>query len=174
VNRRSALLFAGVAGVGAAVGAGAFVWRQRQGASSGSSDTLWSQRFERPEGGELAMSAFRGRPLVLNFWATWCPPCVSELPLLDRSHRTQPAGGWQVVGLAVDKLGPVREFLQKHPVEFPVGLVGIDGIELARQLGNQGSALPFTVVFGRRGRIVRRKLGAIQPADLIDWEAEVR
>ena len=119
------------------------------------------------------MGAFRQQPLLLNFWATWCPPCVSELPLLDRFHRARSGSGWQVIGLAVDKLVPVRDFLRQHPIGFPVGLAGLDGIELARQLGNGGGALPFTAVFDRSGKIVRRKLGVIEPADLLEWEKAV-
>ena len=172
MRRRRALVFAGVGLAAAAAGIGAAAWRKRQQASA-ADDSLWSQRFERPEGGELALGAFRQQPLLLNFWATWCPPCVSELPLLDRFHRARSGSGWQVIGLAVDKLVPVRDFLRQHPIGFPVGLAGLDGIELARQLGNGGGALPFTAVFDRSGKIVRRKLGVIEPADLLEWEKAV-
>ncbi len=115
------------------------------------------------------MAALRGRPLLLNFWATWCPPCVAELPLLDQFQRDQPANGWRVAGLAVDNLVPVTAFLAKRPVSFAVGLAGMDGIELARTLGNTGGALPFTVIFDRHGQLVQRKLGAIEPRDLKRW-----
>jgi thiol-disulfide isomerase/thioredoxin len=165
MRRRSALV-GGVAVLAATGGAGVAVWRARPGARD---DELWSRRFDKPTGGQLALGAFRGRPLLLNFWATWCPPCVGELPLLDRFHREQPANGWQVVGLAVDNLAPVVGFLDKRPVGFAIGLAGPSGIELARILGNSGGALPFTVVFDRAGRVVQRKLGAIEPADLQKW-----
>lgn len=130
--------------------------------------------FDQPGGGQLGLDTFRGRPLLLNFWATWCPPCVSELPLLDRFQRDQPSGGWQVAGLAVDNLSPVLEFLAKHPVTFPIGLAGAGGIELARDLGNRDGALPFTAVFDRSGALVTRKLGVIKPADLQQWERSAR
>ena len=131
-------------------------------------------QFETPQGGRLELAGLRGRPLLLNFWATWCPPCVGELPLLDRFHLDQRARGWQVVGLAVDNRSPVLEFLGKAPVSFVIGLAGLEGVELSRTLGNSAGALPFTVVFDRAGNVVRRKLGVIQPGDLQHWVASVR
>ena len=169
MNRRDALLTgaavaAGVAGIGAA-------WWQRRSAppSTGADADVWSMRFEQPDGGELRLATFRGRLMLLNFWATWCPPCVSELPLLDRFHRDQPLQGWRVVGLAVDNRTPVVEFLKQRPVVFPIGLAGLEGVELTRNLGNTSGALPFTVLFDRSGVAVGRKLGAIHADDLQAW-----
>ena len=168
MKRRSALV-GGVAAVAAAGGAGLALWRPRRPAVAEPSAALWALRFDRPDGGRLSMAAFRGRPLLLNFWATWCPPCVAELPLLDRFQHQQSTDGWQVAGLAVDNLAPVNAFLTKRPVGFAIGLAGMDGVELARTLGNVGGALPFTVVFDRSGQLVQRKLGIIEPADLRKW-----
>ncbi len=169
--RRHALM-AGVAVAAAAVGAGV-AWQRRSAADAGVDTALWRARFDRPGGGQVGLESFRGRPLLLNFWATWCPPCVAELPLLDQFQREQASRGWQVVGLAVDKLEPVVAFLARQPVGFAVGLAGIDGIELARRLGNTGGGLPFTVVFDRSGRVAQRKLGVIAPDDLKQWVATV-
>ena len=130
---------------------------------------IWPLRFERPEGGELALADLRGRPLVLNFWATWCPPCVEEMPMLDRFHRAQGAGGWQVAGLAIDSAEPVRDFFARHPVGFPIGLAGVKGVTLARSLGNQRGALPFSVVYDAGGKAIARKLGALTPEELAGW-----
>ncbi|MES2102279.1 MAG: TlpA disulfide reductase family protein [Pseudomonadota bacterium] len=172
MNRRTALV-GGVAAVAVAAGAGVSLWRTREATPATSNAALWALRFERPGGGQLTLGALRGRPLLLNFWATWCPPCVAELPLLDRFQRAQPANGWQVVGLAVDNLAPVTAFLAERPVGFEIGLAGMDGIELARTLGNAGGALPFTAVFDRAGQLVQRKLGVIEPADLKRWVASM-
>ncbi|EWS62770.1 Cytochrome c biogenesis protein TlpA [Hydrogenophaga sp. T4] len=103
---------------------------------------FWASRFEDPDGQPLALERFRGQPLLVNFWATWCPPCVEELPMLNAFYREHQARGWQVVGLAVDQLPAVRSFLQKLPLAFPVGMVGFAGTELSRVLGNPGGGLP--------------------------------
>lgn len=167
MKRRRWVLAAGAAGA-AALGVGAWQWRARPGDPA---DALWSLHFERLQGSPLALAGFRGQPLLINFWATWCPPCVRELPLIDRFQREQRARGWRVVGLAVDQRAPVLDFLSRQPVGFEVGLAGMDGIELARTLGNAGGALPFTVVVDSSGRVVHRKLGTILPDDLKAWAA---
>ena len=168
MNRR-VLMLGGAGAAAAVVGAGLWQWRSRPDPAAAA---LWALRFERPDGAPLVMAAFRGRPLLLNFWATWCPPCVKELPMIDQFQRDQrgPAGkGWQVVGLAVDQRAPVLAFLQRQPVSFDVGLAGLQGIDLARTLGNTGGGLPFTIALDRHGGIIQRKLGSLQAEDLARW-----
>jgi thiol-disulfide isomerase/thioredoxin len=175
--KRRALVFAVAGGAAAALGVGSALWRGRSAApdAGGPGDAgladVWGLRFPTPDGGELALADFRGRPLLLNFWATWCPPCVKEMPLLDQFHRTHQAAGWQVLGLAVDSPTPVRQFLARVPVGFAIGLAGFDGTELSRRLGNESGALPFTVVFGKEGRVLHRKLGEVTPEELAAWAA---
>ena len=170
MNRRALL----IGGASVAVTSGVVLswWRASTNSDQPVAD-IWSMRFETPDGGELALAALRGRPLILNFWATWCPPCVRELPLLDRFQKEQQSRGWQVIGLAVDQRAPVLEFLARQPVSFAVGLVGTEGVELSRALGNTAGALPFTVVFDRSGGVLARKLGVIQAPDLQRWAATV-
>lgn len=130
---------------------------------------LWAQTFDAPNSGALKLAEHRGHPIVLNFWATWCPPCVKELPTLDRFHREYSARGWRVIGLAIDGPTPVRTFLAKTPVSFPIGLAGMGGTELASSLGNTQGGLPFTVVLGADGQIKARKLGPCEFSDLTGW-----
>ncbi|MEY4712677.1 MAG: hypothetical protein RIS88_2127 [Pseudomonadota bacterium] len=169
---RRAWLVGGVAALAAAAGAGVAWWRLRPGGvSGGPADALWPLTLEMPTGGELALASLRGAPLLVNFWATWCPPCVEEMPLLDRFFRENSATGWKVVGLAIDQPSAVRQFLARTPVSFPVGLAGLRGTELGRSLGNQTGGLPFTVVVGRNGLIRERKMGQVTPADLDRWQS---
>lgn len=176
MKRRSWLLAGG--GV-AAVAAGAAVsWWHRAtppaAAGGGASEgPLWALRFPRPEGGELAMASLRGRPLVLNFWATWCPPCIKEMPQLSRFAREFGPQGWQVAGLAADQAEPVRRFLQRTPVDFPIGLAGAGAVTLSRDLGNAQGALPFTVVFDSAGRRVHERLGETSFDELAQWARQM-
>lgn len=127
---------------------------------------FWTQTFDTPDGKTLALSQYKGKPILLNFWASWCPPCVKEMPDLDHFHKDMKAKGWQVIGLAVDGPTPVREFLTKVPVGFDIGLAGFGGTELSQALGNTAGGLPFTVIIGADGRIVHRKVGGTTYADL--------
>lgn len=132
---------------------------------------LWQMTFARPDGGSLSMASLRGRPVLLNFWASWCQPCVEELPLLSSFYRENSARGWQVIGLAVDQVDPVKRFLAKAPVSFPIALAGAGGIELGKSLGNLSGGLPFTVVFGSEGLVAHRKMGKVTPEDLRAWSS---
>ncbi len=168
--KRRTVLISGAAAIAASAGLGAALWRAH-GDGLGTGADIWSMRFDAPQGGALELAAWRGKPMLLNFWATWCPPCIVEMPLLDRFHREQQVRGWQVVGLAIDNREPVLEFLSRRPVSFPIGLAGSGGVELARTLGNAGGGLPFSVVFARSGNAVVRKLGVLQSEDLQRWVA---
>ena len=170
--RRRRLLYAGVAGAAALGGAGLAWWKfQPHAMESGVEQALWSMEFERPEGGVVSLQSMAGKPLLLNFWATWCPPCVDELPMLNDFYRQQSPAGWQVLGLAIDQPSAVRKFLQRIPLEFPVGLAGLGGTDLGRSLGNLTGGLPFTVVLGASGRVLHRKMGQVTPQDLKEWAA---
>lgn len=168
--RRRRLLYAGVGAAAALAGAGLAFWKWNpaQGPETMGED-FWRMSFETPTGSSLAMQSLRGRPLLLNFWATWCPPCVEEMPLLDAFYRESVGKSWQVLGLAIDQPSAVRTFLHRTPVSYPVGLAGLGGTELSRALGNLSGGLPFTVVAGARGQVLERRMGRVTAADLAKW-----
>lgn len=172
--RRGVLLAAG--SVALAAGAGAAWWaRKARGAADDPAvQSFWALQSERPGGGMVAMSDFRNRPLLVNFWAPWCPPCVEELPMIDAFFRQHAGNGWQVVGLAVDKPVAVQNFLGKTPVAFPVGVLGLAGLSVVKDLGNAAGGLPFTLVLDAAGQVVERKIGQITPQDLQRWAAQIR
>ncbi len=167
--KRRSLVFAAAAA--AAAGVGGALWHRQAQRQNELQALLWTRTFARPGGGELRLASFLGKPLLLNFWATWCGPCITEMPMLDRFHQEHRARGWQVLGLAVDNDAPVQAFLAQRPVSFAVGLAGFEGVSLSRALGNVGGGLPFTVVFDAAGLAAHQKLGAIAPEDLVRWAA---
>jgi hypothetical protein len=163
-------------GAGAS-GVGLGWWLQRPAPQAQESDAdslapLWAMRLDRPEGGELVLADWRGKPLLINFWATWCAPCVREMPEIDRFHREFGPRGWQVLGLAIDSPTPVREFLGRVKVGFAIGLAGLDGTELVRKLGNPQGGLPFSVMIDAKGKVMQRKLGETDFKQLADWASK--
>ena len=123
MNRRTLLYGGGVAAGLAGIGAG--WWRNQRDhsapsvaadpAKSDAINSFWSLSFDTPDGKSLAMSGFSGKPLLLNFWATWCPPCVEELPVLDAFYQNNKSKDWQVFGLAVDQPSAVRNGCKPSP-----------------------------------------------------------
>ncbi len=177
MNRRLVVL-AGAGLAAAAIGAGT-AWRQarRDGEDAGAPEVsidLWGLEFQSLEGAPVRMSGWRGRPLLLNFWATWCGPCVVEMPLLDRFAREQPPTGWRVLALAVDQPDPVRRFIAERTLTLPVAIAGAIGLDLSRHLGNSGGGLPFTAAFDSTGAAVQRRLGVVSAALLAGWKESTR
>ncbi len=169
---RRRLLYAAVAGAATVAGLSLAWWNQKLNLPSGAARlALWDLSFASPGRPDLPMQTFAGKPLLLNFWATWCPPCVEELPLLDGFYIKNSSNGWQVLGLAVDKESAVQHFLKQAPVRFPIALAGMAGIELSKTLGNFSGGLPFTVVLGSAGQVLHRRMGRISTEDLLLWSA---
>ncbi len=175
MNRRTYIL-AGAAAATAGVGTSLWRWaEQGDAAAQAPTSTLnsmadvWQMSFATIDGAAVPLSSFKSKPLLLNFWATWCAPCITEIPLLDQFFKNHQARGWNVLGLALDNSASVREFLARKPVRFPVALVGLRGIELIRFLGNTQGGLPFSVVLGANGEIAQHKLGAVKADELEQW-----
>ena len=163
------VVFGGVAVLAAIAGSGLALKKQPAGIDMETQQALWNAEFDTPDGQVLKMQNLQGRPLVINFWATWCAPCVEEMPLLDIFFRQNVAKGWQMVGLAIDQPSRVRQYLSQNAISYPIGLAGMTGTELGRLLGNEVGGLPFTVVLDGKGGLIQRKLGKLSAQEIQAW-----
>ncbi|MBD9401506.1 TlpA disulfide reductase family protein [Comamonas sp. CMM02] len=161
----------------AAAAGGAWVgWSQLEGAT-GNEEAIaafWGLQLAQPDGAPLNLASLRGKPLLVNFWATWCPPCVRELPMINRFAQEQAARGAhaiQVLGIAVDQAAAVNKWLARQPLDFPVVLAGAGGVTLTRSLGNINGGLPFTILLDAKGKAQQRKIGELSQQDLEQWAA---
>jgi len=116
----------------------------------------------------IDLSALAGRSVVLNFWASWCGPCIEEMPLLDAIHRDAGAGPF-VIGVALDEESAVRRFLALHPVRYPIG-IGVNGVpDTSVAFGNDRDVLPYSVLIDADGVIRKTRFGSFTASDLQDW-----
>jgi thiol-disulfide isomerase/thioredoxin len=113
-----------------------------------------------------SLGEWKGKVLVLNFWATWCPPCREEIPLLVAAQRRYGAQGVQVIGLAIDQPKEVAAYRTAVGINYPLLVDDAQGIKLMELYGNRSGSLPFTVVLDSQGAVVSRKIGALHGDEL--------
>lgn len=117
-------------------------------------------------GSAQSLRQWQGKILVINFWATWCPPCREEMPGFSRLQSKLAGNGVQFVGIGIDSADKIKEFSRLTPVSYPL-LVGSPGLmEIVSHLGNDAGGLPYTVILGRDGTLRQTQLGAWKEADL--------
>lgn len=112
---------------------------------------------------------FAGRPLLVNVWASWCGPCIKEMPELDRYARAQGDAGVQVLGLALDDRQAVREFLQRVPVGYPQAIDAPGPADAGVQLGNPKGVLPYSILVSADGRLLKQKIGPFEHGEIDAW-----
>ena len=170
MNRRQ-WLSAALAGL-AAAGLGAWLSARRlepAPVADEAAATLFAQSFPDADGVTQPLAQWRGKLLVVNFWATWCPPCVEEMPDLQRIRDAYLDRGVEVIGIGIDSAEKIRAFRDRLQLGLPLLVAGAGGSELGQALGNRAGALPYTALVDRNGRIVQRKLGQIKPVELRSW-----
>jgi thiol-disulfide isomerase/thioredoxin len=170
MNRRH-FVFGGVALAALGLGAYGYRWARAPGAlpagpaaAPDPSAGLMGRTLPDPDGKMHALSAWRGRPLLVNFWATWCGPCVVEMPELEELAKSYPMV--QFVGVGIDSADNIRTFIRKVQVSYPLLVMDSGGTDLIRALGNAPGGLPFTVIFNADGSINRKILGRIDRDDV--------
>jgi thiol-disulfide isomerase/thioredoxin len=125
------------------------------------------------DGRRRGLDEWHGRPVLVNFWASWCPPCVEEMPLLDRAAQRFAGQGLVVVGVASDSPEATRAFLAAHPVGYPI-LIDDPAApgrmrDASLAYGNTRSVLPYSVLVGRDGRILAQRFGNFSESGLDAW-----
>jgi len=140
---------------------------QRTGAPDPASvSALTSANLPDLAGDRASLERWRGKVIVVNFWASWCPPCREEIPGLIRIQQKFAANGLQVVGIAVDSVDKSRQAASEMKISYPVLVAEVQIIEVTRRLGNRAGGLPFTVVLDREGRLVTTHLGLLTETQL--------
>ncbi len=117
-------------------------------------------------GEPATLERWRGRVLVVNFWASWCPPCREEIPGLIRIQEKFASNGVQIVGIAIDSAAKSREAATEMKISYPILVAGLEAIDLTRKLGNPAGGLPYTLILDREGTLVTTHLGLLSEPDL--------
>lgn len=171
MNKRELVKIGVTAGVAAiAVGAGVGLGLRKFGVDEADDkivEDFLNRQYPDPQGKGTNMSDYRGQVLVVNFWATWCAPCIQEMPELSEIQDETAADGVKVLGLAIDSANKVLQFNTRLQVSYPLLILGAAGIDLVKQLGNSSGSLPYTVVINREGAIVDQTLGRFNKDTLL-------
>ena len=170
---RERLLIVCVALAAAAAGYAYNLWRTGPASGDTGLPALMAARLPNLEGNPQSLDQWRGKVLVVNFWATWCAPCREEIPLFVKLQKEYGERGLQFVGIAIDQPEKVRPYAAELGMNFPVLIGGADAIDLTRTLGNSASVLPFTVILDRKGALAQKKVGALKEAELEPLLAEL-
>jgi thiol-disulfide isomerase/thioredoxin len=162
-----ALILGVLASVFAVAGVYVYQWRAAEGTDArAAAQVLLSTPLRGLDDQSISIAQWRGKVLVVNFWATWCAPCREEIPLFMKLQNQYADRGVQFLGVAVDQKARVAPYAKEMQINYPLLIGGIEAIELARQAGNRAGVLPFTVIVGRDGAIANRFVGIVDTRKL--------
>ncbi len=123
---------------------------------------LYAQSLNDVAGNPQSLAKWQGKPLLVNFWATWCAPCVEEMPELSTLAREDGGQRFNVIGIGIDSPSNIAEFTEKLKITYPIYVAGMSGTDLARELGNAQGGLPYTVLIGADGQVRKTYLGKLK------------
>ena len=125
-------------------------------------DSLYATSLNDLAGKPQPLAQWKGKPLLVNFWASWCAPCVSEMPELSELAAGDGGKRFNVIGIGIDSPTNLAEFARKIKISYPLYVGGMGGTDLARALGNPNGGLPFTVLIGADGQVRKTYLGRLK------------
>ena len=125
-------------------------------------DKLFAASMDDTASKKQALAQWKGKPLLVNFWAPWCAPCVQEMPELDTLAKESVSKNINIVGIGIDSPTNLIEFATKHKISYPLYMSGMGGTDLARDFGNTAGGLPFTVLIGADGQVKKTYLGRLK------------
>jgi thiol-disulfide isomerase/thioredoxin len=131
-------------------------------AAPSAATNLYAQSLNDLAGKPQALSQWKGKPLLVNFWATWCGPCVQEMPELSAMANEEAGKRFNVIGVGIDSPSAMSEFATKHNIKYPLLVGGMGGTDLSRAFGNTNGGLPFTVLIGADGQVRKTYLGKLK------------
>ena len=167
MNRRQWLAIIGISFLALLAGVFSSPWISKTGLfSEPAVKAFFANEWLSPDGKVLDTKEWEGKVLVVNFWGSWCPPCVEEMPELEKLQWEFSNQNVLFVGIAIDSPSNVREFLKKTQVSYPIAMGGMNGSQMYKALGNTQSALPFTVLLSPSGKVLNSKLGRISEDEL--------
>jgi thiol-disulfide isomerase/thioredoxin len=132
----------------------------------GAVSELYAQSMNDAKGAPQALSQWKGKALVVNFWAPWCAPCVQEMPELAQLAADNADKNIQVIGIGIDSPTNIAQFADKFKIPYPLYVAGMSGTDLSRKFGNSAGGLPYTVLIGADGQVKKTYLGRIKFAEL--------
>ena len=168
MNKKHLAVYAGVAVLFAA--AGAYTGMKKEAAPvtatapagvTGPVQTLLAQTMPNVAGKATPLAQYQGKAMLVNFWATWCAPCVQEMPELSALSSGEVGKKLQVIGIGIDSPSNIADFSAKYKITYPVLVAGMSGTDLSRQFGNDKGGLPFTVLIGADGQVRKTYLGKL-------------
>jgi thiol-disulfide isomerase/thioredoxin len=167
MNRRQMGIITGMSLAGLAAGLFTASWIYRDGSASEESvAALLANPWSKPDNTLVDTAAWQNRVLVVNFWASWCPPCVEEMPALSDLQDEFASKNVLFVGIGIDTPSNIRQFLETTLVSYPIVMGGLQGSKIGKALGNTQGALPYTVVINAKGKVTNTKLGKINEDEL--------